>query len=135
RRPAARGLAVARAAPRRVWVDTGTLPRASTAVASFVPTRRAKATASLMSNERPGLCPGPSLPRMQKNGAGDARVTRLVVQSENRLCNTCVQTQNSLSPLAPGPPAAPARVGCAPPRVYHRSRVTVVSALYPGSRR
>jgi len=80
----------------------------------------------------PASAPGRHFPRMQKNGAGDARLTRVVVQSENKLCNTCVRAENSLA--RPRVPPRP-RHRPGPPRVYHRSRVTVVSALYPGSGR
>src|SRR6185312_5066428 len=92
--------------------------------------------------------PGRRVPRMPESGVDDARVTRVIVQSENKLCNTCVRAENSSARLrsrrGSGVPVArargtgqvrpgPGRV--VPPRVYHRSRVTVVSALYPGSGR
>src|SRR6185503_3802130 len=80
---------------------------------------------------------------MPESGVDDARVTRVIVQSENKLCNTCVRTENSSARLRSrrGSGASVARARgtgpgrAVPPRVYHRSRVTVVSALYPGSGR
>jgi hypothetical protein len=68
------------AAPAARRVETGTLPRASTAAApaaSRVPrviSRRANATASLMSNERPGLGPVPSYSAHARKAALMTRV-------------------------------------------------------------
>jgi len=73
------------------------------------------------------------MPRMLEGGVDHARVTRVVVQSENKLCNTCVRAENSSARPAPQHPRGTRPGRNAPPRVYDRSRVTVVFALYPGS--
>ena len=45
----------------------------------------------------PASAPCRRIPRMPESGVDDARVTRVVVQSENKLCNTCVRAENSLA--------------------------------------
>src|SRR4051812_47421429 len=47
----------------------------------------------------PASPPGPPCPRIPENGIDDARVTRVVVQSENKLCNTCVRAETSPASL------------------------------------
>src|SRR5271165_721132 len=80
----------------------------------------------------PALAPGVAF-RACRKATMLTRMTRMVVPPENQLGGPCVHAQNSLAGVrmtGPRPPAWPAGG-----RVYHRSRVTAVSALYPGSRR
>jgi hypothetical protein len=70
----------------------------------------------------------------QENGVDDARVTRVVVQPENKLCHTCVRAENSAARLRLLPaPARLKRARVPAPAGSYRPGCTIgrVSRWYP----